>query len=487
MKHSISVKPLVSSLALGLSLFALDLQAQAPVYPDVRLEEDTTIAPVDILEDIPLIVEEEVYIPIEPNELVQDRLSCLDTEIELTYNNVVRGFIDYFTIRNRQYTETMIRRRDIYFPIFEEYLKKHNMPDEIKYLSIVESGLNPKAASRVGAVGLWQFMPATGRELRLHQDYYIDERMDPYKATEAACKYLKTLYDMFGDWQLALASYNCGPGNVRRAIRKANHKQTFWEVYKYLPRETRSYVPQFIAVAYAMNYAKEHNFNPDSIMVPMAHDTIIVNDYLNLEVLAQQLEANIEDIRFLNPELKRNAIPKYRKDYVLKIPAEKKLLFDENRLAILDSASKKTVVEPEILLASETSGRSTVNKKIVYTVRRGDALSVIANKHGVTVAQLKSWNSLRSNSIRSGQKLAIYKKVPATQPLLAKSTTKVNTSASSVSKKTESKVEKYYKVQPGDTLWLISQKFEGLTVQQIKKMNNMKGNNIKPGMKLIIG
>lgn len=486
MKFSISVKPLVTTITLSFSLFAFDLQAQTPSYPDIEAEEDTLITAVDILEALPLIVEEEEYVPIEPNELIQDRLSCIQSEIELTYNNTVRGFIDYFTIRNRGYTKTMIRRKDVYFPIFEEYLKKYNMPDELKYLSIVESGLNPTARSRVGAVGLWQFMPGTGRDFRLYQDQYIDERMDPHKATEAACRYLKSLYDMFGDWHLALASYNCGPGNVRRAIRKANHKQTFWEVYNHLPKETRSYVPQFIAVAYAMNFAKEHNFNPDSIMVPIPHDTIIVNDYLNIEVLAQQLEADLEEIRFLNPELKRNAIPEYKKNYVLKIPAHKKAFFEENRLAILDSASKKLAVESEILLADNHS--NTVNKKIVYTVRRGESLSTVARKHRVTVAELKKWNRLRSNSIRAGQKLAIHKRVAVTKKLLATNSSKPKAAAASAeTKKAEAKIDKYYKVQPGDTLWLISQKFDGLTVEQLKKLNNIKGNNIKPGMKLIIG
>ena len=192
------------------------------------------------------------YIPAEETpELVADRLSCLQQTIPLPYNSNIHGFINFFTIRNREYTRLMLRRKDLYFPIFEKYLAKYNLPQELKYLSVIESGLNPRAISRASAVGLWQFMSFTGRYFNLYSDWYFDDRMDPEKSTEAACLYLKQLHSMFKNWELALAAYNSGPGTVNRAIRRSGYKRTFWEIYNYLPRETRSYVPQYVAIIYA--------------------------------------------------------------------------------------------------------------------------------------------------------------------------------------------------------------------------------------------
>ena len=201
------------------------------------------------------------FIPEHNYELVADQMTCITEEIPLTFNSRVYGFINYFGVRNREYTRGILKKKDVYFPLFEKYLSKYGMPDELKYLSIVESGLEPRAISRAGAGGLWQFMPYTGRSYGLHQDFYINERFDPDAATEAACKYLKMLYNMFGDWELALAAYNSGPGNVRKAIRKSGYQKGFWNVYKYLPRETRSYVPQFVAIIYVINYADDYNLN----------------------------------------------------------------------------------------------------------------------------------------------------------------------------------------------------------------------------------
>lgn len=443
---------------------------------EVEIEEDSIV--VVTPSDIPEPPQAEL-IPNVPDELIEDRLSCLakPNGVKLTYNKTIRSFIDYFTIRNRNYTLVMERRKNLYFPIFEEYLKKHNMPDELKYLAIVESGLNPRAMSRVGAAGLWQFMPATGREFKLYQDSYLDERLDPYEATEAACKYLKQLYSIFNDWQLALASYNCGPGNVRKAIRQSGYKDDFWEIYNYLPKETRGYVPQFVAVTYAMNYMKEHNLVADSLEYPMVFETITSDKNVNLDKLCEQLNICFEDIQKLNPGLKKNIVPSSL-NYQIRIPADKYEFFASNRDMILDSCAKDC--EKEItIVKTEMITSKPQQRKIIYTVKRGDALGKIAAKHGVSLSNLRAWNNIKGNTIKQGQRLVIYKKgsMPANNPspTMAKSATKQSTA-------TKSKV---YYVQPGDTLWSISKK-SNLTIQELKEKNNLKGNEIKVGMKLII-
>jgi membrane-bound lytic murein transglycosylase D len=443
---------------------------------EVEIEEDSIV--VVTPSDIPEPPQAEL-IPNVPDELIEDRLSCLakPNGVKMTYNKTIRSFIDYFTIRNRNYTLVMERRKNLYFPIFEEYLKKHNMPDELKYLAIVESGLNPRAMSRVGAAGLWQFMPGTGKEFKLYQDSYLDERLDPYEATEAACKYLKQLYSMFNDWQLALASYNCGPGNVRKAIRQSGYKDDFWEIYNYLPKETRGYVPQFVAVTYSMNYMKEHNLVADSLEYPMVFETINSDKNVNLDKLCEQLNICFEDLQKLNPGLKKNIVPASL-NYQIRIPADKYQFFASNRDIILDSCSKDC--EKEItIVKTEMITSKPQQRKIIYTVKRGDALGKIASKHGVSLSNLRSWNHLKSNTIKQGQRLVIYKKgsIPASSsPTLAKSTSKPTSS--------KSKSNVYY-VQPGDTLWSISKK-SNLTIQELKQKNNLKGNEIKVGMKLII-
>jgi membrane-bound lytic murein transglycosylase D len=440
------------------------------------------------------------YIPEFTSEEVKERLAKIESSVKLTYNDKIAGFINYFAVRNRDYTRLMIQRKNLYFPIFEKALARYGMPDEIKYLAIVESGLNPKVSSRVGAIGLWQFMPRTGRDYGLKYDLFIDEKMDPVKSTEAACKYLSDLYGMFHDWQLALASYNCGPGSLRRAIRKSGYKGGFWGIYDKLPRETRAYVPQFIAIMYVMNYAREHNLQHDNLDFPMETDTVLVNRYLDLEKFAKFSDICLEDIQKLNPELKRNAVPDYIRNYPLKIPADKKEYFALNRSMIFDSASKATI--PATMLASynEEEDRSTITKtstiktKVYHTVKSGEVLGSIATKHGVRIADIRSWNRIKGNVIRRGQKLVIYKyqKVKSTysssaETRVASATTPKPTKAPAEKEVIQQPKNKFYIVQPGDTLWRITQKHEGLTIEQLKRLNNLKDSKIKPGMKLVVG
>ncbi|TXK46042.1 LysM peptidoglycan-binding domain-containing protein [Pontibacter qinzhouensis] len=452
--------------------------------------------------DTVLLVQEEVeYIPNEPNEVIQDRLSCVESEIPLTFNPFVRSFVDYFTIRNRKYTRTMISRENVYFPIYERYLKKHNMPQELKYLSIVESGLNPKAASWAGAVGLWQFIRTTGKEYGLDQNQYIDERMDPEKATEAACRFLKRLHNYYGDWELAMAAYNCGPGNVNKAIRRAGGgKKTFWQVFPYLPKETRSYVPSMTAVIYAMHYAPEHNIFSDSILYAAPTEHLVINQPLDLVRLAEELHIAPEKLMALNPEIKKPELPETIKNYKLRVPAHTTALLKTDQECILLAAMPASRLPDPIkdlvpgdtpaLLASATTADSA-EQKTTYIVKRGDNLVRIALRHQVTVAQLKEWNKIDSNNIQPDQELTIV--VPASEPttLLASAahapakTAQTSTKTTMPAKQVE-KVKQIHRVQPGDTLWEISQKYNGITVEQIKKANNLKSNKLKPGQKLII-
>ncbi|MEQ9298938.1 MAG: transglycosylase SLT domain-containing protein [Cyclobacteriaceae bacterium] len=417
------------------------------------------------------------YVPDFTYDQIGERLESIGGEIPLNYNDRVKAFIDYFTIRNRDYTRGILAKKDIYFPIFEEYLKKYDLPDELKYLSIIESGLNPNALSRVGAGGLWQFMPSTGRIFGLQSDWYIDDRMDPYASTEAACKYLKSLHKQFGDWELALAAYNTGPGNVRRAIRRSGYKKSFWEIYRYLPRETRSYVPQFVAMIYSINYAEEHNLWMPENHMP-AYDTVMVSDYFHMETFANLLNVCLDDMIALNPQVKRGAIPEGRKDFALRLPAELKPMVLENRLAYYDSASKVGKMELEHL-ARNLPGSTYGRERQVYRVRGGDVLGKIAGNYGVRVVDLKKWNNLSSSMIRVGQRLNIwvlpqYSSKTKDQYIVQNlpQTAKANNG--------------YYKVQYGDTLWEISRKYQDVSIDKIKSLNNLSNNSIQVGQVLRI-
>lgn len=418
------------------------------------------------------------YIPGDDDPAVfRDRLSCVEKSIPLVYNEKVHAFINYFTVKDREYTRLMMRRKNLYFPIFEKYLAKYDLPDELKYLSIIESGLNPRAVSRVRAVGLWQFMSATGRYYGLNNNWYIDERMDPEKSTDAACRYLRDLHRMFNDWELALAAYNTGPGNVRKAIRRSGYKKSFWEIYSKLPRETRSYVPQFVAIIYTMTHLEEHNFFDEGEEILVRSDTLHVKTFLNFETLASLTGSCMEDLQRLNPSVQRNAIPEMGRTFVMRVPLTAKEQLAEDRYTILDSASKAGKKELE-LLAKAIQGDTYGRDRIVYRVRSGDVLGAIAMRHRVRVSDIKKWNNLRSDVIRAGQRLNIW--------------VKGNTNTTVASARTNNTITtlqgtRTYVVQPGDTLWDISRKFNGLTIEKIKTLNKLNNSKIQPGQKLIVG
>ncbi|WP_237587103.1 lytic transglycosylase domain-containing protein [Pontibacter russatus] len=464
---------------------------------------DTTVLSPD---ELALLIE---YIPNEPDEVIADRLSCIETEIPLEFNNYVRNFIDYFTIRNRKYTRTMITRENVYFPMYERYLKKHNMPMELKYLSIVESGLNPKAQSPVGAAGLWQFMKPTAGDFGLKFNQYIDERLDPEKSTDAALRYLRRLHNTYGDWELALAAYNCGPGNVRKAIRRAGGgKKTFWEIFPYLPKETRGYIPSMTAVIYAMHHAADHNIFSDSILYQPEVAYLEVSQELDLDRLAAELHITPEQLMALNPELKQTVIPKHL-HYRLRIPAARAALLasTDDKSCILMAAApvrepalKLTPAETPAMLASAKTDEpaeekktlakqedKAARKKTLYTVQRGDNLTQIASRHQVTPAQLQEWNNLKGSRIQPDQKLVIYKPASAEEQTVALASNSEAKAPDKTKQAAEMGQEQLiYHVQPGDTLWNISQKYNGISIEQIKKLNKLKSDNLKPGQKLIL-
>jgi membrane-bound lytic murein transglycosylase D len=410
-------------------------------------------------------------------QLLAERINGLVEKVKIPYRKPVKGFVEYFTVRNRNYIRVMLNRKDLYFPIFEKYLKEYNMPDELKYLAIVESGLNPKARSFMGAVGLWQFMPFTGKTLDLSQNAHIDERMDPEKATIAACKYLKQLYGMHGSWELAIAAYNCGPGNVRKAIRQAGGRKDIWTVYNYLPKETKGYVPSFMAVKYAMTYHAAHGIFADTLEHLPKYGFYTVKQFLNIEALANEIGLCADDILNLNPELRTIIVPEHIRNYKLRVPIDK---LDELYAKHCEIGDVASCADPNYLeeihknYKTESSLRKPVQNGY-YVVKSGDNLGKIAAKYKVTVSQLISWNKLDGTFIKPGLKLIVSKSV-------ASKTSYANSKGAS-----NEKGAKYHTVQTGDTLWNISKKYEGLTVEDLKRLNNLDDNSLKVGQKLRIG
>ncbi|MEP5613801.1 MAG: LysM peptidoglycan-binding domain-containing protein [Cyclobacteriaceae bacterium] len=434
-----------------------------------------------------LAQEEELVVDFVPDNTfdeVADRMQCIEGEVPLNFNQRVMAFVDYFSIRNREYTRNIVLRKERYFPIFEEALARHGLPDELKYLSIVESGLRANAVSHANAVGLWQFISSTGKMYGLSNGWYIDERMDPYEATDAACRHLKDLYRMFDSWELALAAYNCGPGNVRKAIRRSGYKRTFWEIYRYLPRETRSYVPQFVAITYLFNHLELHNFEDKPEEFTPAWDTIMISQYFHLETFSNQLDVCVEDLLKLNPQIKRGALPEGTRNFALRIPEDLKEGVVLNRTHLYDTASKVGKKHLEYL-ARSTPGSTYGRKRVVYRVRSGDVLGTIARKYHVRVSDLKSWNRINGSMIRIGQRLNVY-----VLPTYNEQTKKLYSVDLPDAVKNEDKVvvengEQIYRVQSGDSLWSISKK-NNTTIEKLKTANKLGSNTIQPGQSLVI-
>jgi membrane-bound lytic murein transglycosylase D len=355
------------------------------------------------------------HIPVWTERVYQQRMNVLDqrTPFDLTYNKVVQAYIDLYAVRKREMTSRMFGLAELYFPVFEEYLDRHGMPMELKYLAVVESALNPNARSKAGAVGLWQFMLPTGKMFGLHADSYVDERHDLHKSTDAACRYLKYLYNMYGNWEMALAAYNCGPGNVNKAIRRSGGEKNYWKIYDHLPRETRGYVPAFIAVNYVFAHAADHNMYPVApVYCAYEMDTVQVCYPVDLNKLAAMTGSSAAELRELNPTFKLGIVPDVDQPVSLYLPrdAAHALVDNEHEIRYAQNAVPAPV-DTRSAAATTTAQPRTVTPapaQRTHTVRSGESLGTIARKYGVSVTELKRWNGLRSDMIRAGQKLKVH-------------------------------------------------------------------------------
>ncbi|MCK5440299.1 MAG: LysM peptidoglycan-binding domain-containing protein, partial [Maribacter sp.] len=397
------------------------------------------------------------------------------TPFNIAYNPSLENVIKSFLVRKRGLMERMLTASQFYFPLFEEHLDNYNIPLEMKYLAIVESALNPRARSRVGAKGLWQFMYTTGRMYKLDVSSYVDERSDPIKSTVAACKYLSKLYEIFNDWDLALAAYNSGPGNVNKAIRRSGGHKNYWNIRRNLPRETAGYVPAFLATMYLFEYAEEHGIKGQKIdRAYFETDTIHVKSLITFDQISELVGVGVEELKVLNPSYKLNIIPYIKgKQYALRLPKVAMGKFVANEEAIYAHVKKelksKEAPLPQLVKA---------NDRIRYKVRSGDYLGKIAERYGVGVSQIKRWNGLRSNNLRIGQRLTIYPRKPYIESKASK------TSANAAVNKGAVAGSKVHTVKSGDSLWTISKKYPGISIENLREWNGISGNNLKPGTKL---
>lgn len=462
------------------------------------------------------------------------RLSKMPTSIEMPYNKEVRRYIDTYVNRRRTMMEAMLGMSLYYMPIFEQALEQEGLPLELKYLPIVESALDPVAKSKVGAAGLWQFMLRTGKGLGLEINSLVDERLDPYKSSEKAAKYLKELHSIYGDWSLAIAAYNCGPGKVNQALRQAGGKnKDFWQIYAFLPKETRGYVPAFIAATYAMTYYKYHNISPALAKKPILVDTVTVTRRIHFKQIANVIDVPVEALRVLNPQYRQDVIPGNTRPYTLALPSQQIYCFlmSEDSIAKnnADEYQPRTVVEPQMVaVASDEAGEYVWETKTVtktHKVRKGESLGLIAKKYGTTVSAIKRDNRLQSNNIAVGkvlkiktkQRVKVYKPSakPSEEELAEADSLALEAAIAGANEKKDSKQAKpaapkpaapkpaakptpkqaakkpvstqptTHTVRTGESLYLIAKKY-GITITELQKANGLKTAKIKPGQKLKI-
>lgn len=454
------------------------------------------------------------------DEVIRQRLASLPTVIEMPFNQIVRSYIDRYTKGGRDQVAAILGLSLYYMPIFEQALEEQGLPLELKYLPVIESSLDPNAVSKHGAAGLWQFMIGTANGLGLEVNSLVDERRDPYESSQKAALYLKDLYSVFGDWSLAIAAYNCGPGAVNKAIRRAGgdpKKHDFWSIYEYLTPETRGYVPMFIAANYVMNYYPQHNISAVLPVKPLVTDTIQVSERIHFDQISHVLDIPVEELRVLNPQFRADIIPgTVDSPYTLVLPSQQihAYLMSENDIRNYDADkyARRTSVEPgvstaEALMSSNSSAASLVDRDesdvaiargqggqaVVHKVVPGETLSSIAEKYGVTVAELKTMNNLRRNAVRVGQQLRISAGDEAPVESLAKTEQKATPSKQQTASKTQSasktqaapKVASTHTIKKGETLSTIASKY-GVSVTALKNANGMKSDKISAGKTLKI-
>lgn len=446
------------------------------------------------------------------DEEYKSRVQAISGEIPMQFNNLIKSHVKAHVTRRRASTEKVVSRSMVYFPIFEETFRRHHMPTDLKYLAIVESTLNPRAVSPVGATGLWQFMKPTGKQYGLRITSQVDERRDPHAATDAAARYLSDLYNRYGDWNLAIAAYNCGPGRINGAVKKAG-KSDYWVASKYLPKETRNYVPAFIGVAYAMNYYHLHNIYPEHPEYDLQIiDKIRVFDKVTFKQMSQITGITEEAIRFMNPALKQNYVPKNAKGHIVSLPLT---VMAEFRVAVTNTApvvfgapsliSYEEKITPSYTTAENVAKTVTAkaaparnNTAAIYRVKRGDNLAKIAKRYDCSVNELKRWNNIKGSLLQIGQQLVVGEngkaediytaptKVTKSTNTVVASTTSSSSTVARANSIANSKSTSVHKVKRGETLWGIASKNK-VKVQDILKANNMTANQkIEPGMQLVL-
>lgn len=472
-----------------------------------------------------------------PDSIYIQRLQSLQSAVSLSYNNTVKNLITMYTLRKPKQVAIMLGLANYYFPLFEEALAKYGLPMELKYLPIIESALNPGANSVASAVGLWQFMYSTGKMCKLEISTFVDERRDPIKSTDAAVRYLRDLYNIYHDWHLVIAAYNCGSGTVNKAIKRSGDVKDYWKIYYNLPLETRGYVPAFIAANYVMNFYQSHNIFPKSPNFPIITDTLMVNDYLHFNQIAEIIGISVEQLRSLNPQYLRDIIPASKaKAYSLVLPQEDISAYLENESTIHDHRRAEffpnnEIVNPQSKYASFNPNDIKGRDKVSYIVKSSDNLAAVSSWFRVPASDIKFWNKMRKNYLKAGQRLTIYvpegqgeyfrrfnkmsfsekqkslKKKPVTAPTPSmasadkavqvessaaptENTTKLSEKTNKTVKKTDSITNQefiVYTVRKGDNLGAISQKFPGTTSAQIMKTNRLSSaKSLQIGQKLKI-